>query len=226
MQVFQRFSLMEVQQTFYQPPRRKTVQQWRQKAPGHFEFTLKAFQAITHAGGSPTYRRAGLTAQERRECGGFRDTPIVRQAWETTLDLATALEATIAVFQCPPQFTASDTNVAQLRWFFQWATRGEMRFAWEPRHVSWTDDLIHLLCRELDLIHVVDPLERQSVHGSPAYFRLHGKPLGQFRYHYDYQYTDEQLILLRDRCSTHPANCLFNNVKMAEDIDRFQKLLA
>jgi uncharacterized protein YecE (DUF72 family) len=213
---------MEVQQTFYQPPQLKTVQKWRQKAPPDFEFTLKAFQAITHTGASPTYRRAKLTPDERQACGSFRDTPVVREAWETTLSLATALEATVVVFQCPPQFTASEANVAQLRWFFQWAERRGLAFAWEPRHASWTDDLIRELCRSFELIHVVDPLERASVSGEWRYFRLHGRALGHFRYEYRHPYTDEELDLLRERCREAPTYCLFNNAQMAEDIDRFR----
>jgi uncharacterized protein YecE (DUF72 family) len=224
-ELFGKFPLMEVQQTFYKLPQRKTVQKWRQKAPGDFEFTLKAFQAITHPGGSPTYRRARLTPEERRTCGNFRDTPFVRQAWEMTLALASDLEATIVVFQCPPQFTASETNVAQLRWFFEWAERRGLAFAWEPRHASWTDELVCELCRRLDVIHVVDPLERPSVWGRLRYFRLHGRALGSFRYEYRHQYSDIELDLLRDRCLEGPTYCLFNNAKMAEDIGRFEALL-
>src|SRR5689334_4828994 len=91
--LFRTFAVMEIQQTFYQPPRLKTVQRWREEAPPNFEFTLKAFQAITHPGGSPTYRRCKLSATQRQECGFFRDTETVHAAWETTRILAAALRA-------------------------------------------------------------------------------------------------------------------------------------
>jgi uncharacterized protein YecE (DUF72 family) len=42
------FKVVEVQQTFYQPPALKTIEKWRAQAPGDFEFTLKAWQLITH----------------------------------------------------------------------------------------------------------------------------------------------------------------------------------
>ena len=45
---FQRFSLVEVQQTFCKPPRLETLARWHQEAPEGFEFILKAWQLITH----------------------------------------------------------------------------------------------------------------------------------------------------------------------------------
>src|SRR5262245_62700783 len=75
-ELFQRFKLLEVQQTFYWPPQRKTVERWRATAPDDFEFTLKAFQVITHAYNNRTYRKARLSADQVAQCGSFRDTPI------------------------------------------------------------------------------------------------------------------------------------------------------
>ena len=54
---FQRYHLIEIQQTFYQPPQLRTAEKWRASAPRQFEFTLKAWQLITHEPSSPTYRR-------------------------------------------------------------------------------------------------------------------------------------------------------------------------
>ena len=54
---FQRYQLIEIQQTFYQPPQLRTAEKWRASAPRHLEFTLKAWQLITHEPTSPTYRR-------------------------------------------------------------------------------------------------------------------------------------------------------------------------
>jgi uncharacterized protein YecE (DUF72 family) len=54
---FRDFGLIEVQQTFYEPPRVNTAERWRANAPTGFDFTLKAWQLITHEATSPTYRR-------------------------------------------------------------------------------------------------------------------------------------------------------------------------
>src|SRR5919205_4518702 len=80
------FPLVEVQQTFYEPPRDSTLVRWRRQAPLRFEFTLKAWQLVTHDATSPTYRRLRrpLSDAERRDAGSFRLTPIVREAWRRT----------------------------------------------------------------------------------------------------------------------------------------------
>jgi uncharacterized protein YecE (DUF72 family) len=56
---FRDFRLVEVQQTFYEPPRVTTAERWRAKAPADFEFTLKAWQLITH---EATGRRSHVVA--------------------------------------------------------------------------------------------------------------------------------------------------------------------
>jgi uncharacterized protein YecE (DUF72 family) len=223
-ELFRRFTLLEVQQTFYWPPQLKTVERWRRIAPDDFEFTLKAFQAITHPGTSPTYRRTKFSTDDRAQCGGFCDTQVVRDAWERTFSLANALEAAVVVFQCPPSFDASEENVGRMRSFFQWADRGRLQFAWEPRHATWSRGLVRDLCWELELIHVVDPLEQADVYGSPRYLRLHGKSLGDFRYEYGRTYTDEELADIYERCQPGPTYCLFNNKQMAADAERFLSL--
>ena len=65
------FPLVEVQQTFYEPPRDSTMRRWRALAPDGFEFTVKAWQLVTHEAGSPTYRRLrrALSDEERGDRG-------------------------------------------------------------------------------------------------------------------------------------------------------------
>jgi len=53
---FRDFGIVEIQQTFYQPPRATTAEKWRAEAPQGCVFTLKARQLITHEVASPTYR--------------------------------------------------------------------------------------------------------------------------------------------------------------------------
>lgn len=185
---------------------------------------MKAFQAITHTYNHRTYRKVRFSAEELAQCGGFCDTDVVRSAWELTRSLALALEATFVVFQCPPRFQATEQTIAHMRAFFQWATRGRLRFVWEPRHSSWTKDLVANLCRELELIHAVDPFEQSSVFGEPHYFRLHGKSLGDYRYDCDYPYSDAELEQLRRWCAKQPTYCMFNNKQMAVDARRFEQL--
>ncbi|MCS7015150.1 MAG: DUF72 domain-containing protein [Gemmatales bacterium] len=213
------FPVIEIQQTFYQPPSEAQVQKWREAAPPGFEFTLKAFQAITHPPSSPTWRRSRLAVEERQHAGYFGNTPVVRRAWETTRQLAEILRATIVVFQCPPRFDARQEHVRNLRWFFHWAERGSLKFGLEIRHPSWSDALLRQLCEELELIHVVDPFTRATVTPRLKYYRLHG--IGG----YDYQYTDADLQRLCGWCRGRRVYCMFNNTFMLEDALRFRQLL-
>jgi uncharacterized protein YecE (DUF72 family) len=216
---YRTFEVVELQQTFYQPPRLATAQKWRAEAPEGFEFTLKAFQAITHPPGSPTYRRSRLNDAERSRCGGFQDTPVVRKAWKATLELARALDAKLVVFQCPASFRPTDENVANLIRFFQWAHRDRLRLGWEPRGEAWTDDLLRELCRELSLTHVVDPFQRACLRPRPPYFRLHG--IGGYRH----RYSGEELGRLRQECTAPLTYCMFNNASMGDDAGRYARML-
>src|SRR5918992_1690110 len=103
---FRKFPVVEVQQTFYDPPPIATVEKWRRQAPADFEFTMKAWQVITHFGTSNTYRRLKrpFSAQQRAEAGGFRVNATTCAAWQTTLGCARILRATAILFQCPASF--------------------------------------------------------------------------------------------------------------------------
>ncbi|MDR7452839.1 MAG: DUF72 domain-containing protein [Armatimonadota bacterium] len=212
--------VVEVQQTFYRPPRPATAARWRSQVPEAFEFTLKAWQLITHPPTSPTYRRLGRIIPEahRDRYGGFAPTEEVAEAWARTREIAQLLRARLVLFQCPASFTPTPQHVRRLQRFFERAERGGLRFAWEPRG-PWPPDLVRGLCRDLDLIHTVDPLATRALYGRPRYYRLHG--IGGYRY----RYTDADLRALAARCAGE-TYVLFNNIAMWEDARRFVALLS
>jgi uncharacterized protein YecE (DUF72 family) len=215
------FQVMEVQQTFYQPPRISTLQKWRALMPSEFEFTLKAWQIITHPAQSPTYRRlkVKLTPEEYEDCGAFQLTPMVRQAWETTRNCAEALSACHVLFQCPASFTPVSQNISHMRAFFGSVDRGNLKFLWEPRG-DWPEGLIFSLCRELDLVHVVDPFLARSVTDDFVYFRLHGGK------GFKHIFSDEELGIIASLIPARkPAYVMFNNINMWKDAARFQYLI-
>jgi uncharacterized protein YecE (DUF72 family) len=106
---FETFPVLEVQQTFYEPPAPRTLVRWREQAGDGFEFTIKAWQLITHRSTSNTYRRlkTPLTDAERAQCGAFQTTPVVMKAWKTTLACARLLHATASSFNVRPAFAPS-----------------------------------------------------------------------------------------------------------------------
>ena len=218
----EQLSTVEVQHTFYQPPQIATLEKWRAEVPKGFEFTLKAWQLITHGSSSPTYRRLKrpLTAAESDETGFFKPTDIVREALETTLASAEALNARTILFQCPARFTPLPENIDNMIRFFRGIKRGKLNFAWEPRGREWTDDIVEQICDELDLWHAVDPFARRTVTPDNCYFRMHGIP--RWRYTYEDSELEELGALMPKR---RPAYAFFNNITMREDAVRFRKIL-
>lgn len=214
------FPLVEVQKTFYQLPRPSTAERWRQEAPEGFEYSLKAWQLITHDPRSPTYRRMtkDLTEGQKRLVGSFRWTSVVRRAWDETLDIARRLEAQKVVFQCPKSFRPTEKNKDSLRKFFEGIAGHGLTCIWEPR--GWDHSDVEPLCNELGLVHCVDPFADQAVTSGLRYYRLHG--IGGYRH----EYTDEELRQLARRRAAHAPTCyLFNNVSMFEDAKRFQDMV-
>ena len=213
----EQFPLVEAQETFYQPPEQKTLERWRAVVPADFEFTLKAWQVITHPATSPTYRRLRekFSETQKRQCGSFQWTGVTEQAWERTAASARALRARIILFQCPASFKPTIENKDNLWKFFHRIKRENFLLAWEPRG-QWSGEEIATLCRELNLIHAVDPFHAEPVTSGVCYFRLHG------RTGYRYRFTEADLAELAARCQ--PADqtyVLFNNFSMLDDAQSF-----
>ena len=218
---FRALESVEVQHTFYQPPQVSTLRRWREEAPDGFEFTLKAWQLITHQSSSPTRKRLKreLSEEEKEGAGSFRPSAIVREAWELTRECAEALEARAVLFQCPASFRPTEENVANMRRFFGKAERGGLAFCWEPRG-GWPRELVKELCDELGLWHVVDPFKERTVTPRACYFRLHG------RKGWRYKYEDGELEELRSMLPGDTTSYVFfNNVEMLDDARRFKEIV-
>jgi len=220
---YRHYSVVEIQQTFYQLPRSETVYKWRRDAPEDFEFNMKVWQVITHEASSPTYRRmrAPVDFMHKKDYGFFKPSRVVFRAWEDTKKIARAMQAKALIFQCPGSFTPSETNLKNMRKFFKSIDRDSFKFVWEPRG-NWEPSLIRELCDELDLIHGNDPFKSPHIAGEFFYLRLHGKM------NYRYQYPDEDLQNLLEQilALNKPGYVMFNNSNMKSDSMRFMKKLS
>lgn len=218
------FPVVEVQQTFYEPPADGVMKRWVARTPKGFEFTLKAWQLITHDGVSPTYRRLrrSLSADERASCGSFRDSAIVRAGLARTLECARILSATAVLFQCPARFKPTTENVDRLHAFFRsHRPPPGIRWLWEPRGPAWTAEaeLARALSAELGLGYVVDPFVDAPPRDEEwPYVRLHG--IGGARH----VYSDDELTRLAAMMPSQ-AYVLFNNIPRASDARRFQHIV-
>jgi uncharacterized protein YecE (DUF72 family) len=220
---FAQFPAIELQGTFYQPPALELARRWRGEATPGFRFSMKAWQLITHPASSLTYRRLKDPIGRPGAYGFFRPTTEVAAAWQRTLAVARALEAETIVFQCPASFKENDENLANLEAFFRVAEREGRIFAWEPRG-PWHAAVVRERCEKLGLVHCVDPFQAEPVAGHAVYLRLHGR--GAYRY----QYTDDDLIELRNKVLRYrdegrrPIYVMFNNTYMKEHAARFLQL--
>ena len=225
--IFANFKLVEVQATFYKPVLKSTAERWRRAAPEDFEFTLKAWQLITHEPRSPTYRKAKLKidASKVSKYGLFRPTKEVFEAWSATEEIRRALDSRIVVFQSPASFVESAEHIKNMHDFFHSIEidRGDTIMVWEPRG-EWKRSTISTICEELNLVHCVDPFADQPVCGTDfGYLRLHGSPPGRRMYHYSY--TEADLQFLYERCRYFSqVYILFNNYTMFDDALKFKAM--
>ncbi len=218
----ERLSTVEIQHTFYQPPQIKTLERWRQTVSADFEFTLKAWQLITHESTSPTFKRLRrkLTEKELADAGSFKLTDIVREAWNITRACAKALEARTVLFQCPASFEPTKKNIKNIEKFFTKIDRDSLNLCWEPRG-EWSDEVIRGICESHDLWHTVDPFSRASVTPERCYYRLHGRV--RWRYEYEDSELEELATMLP---SDKLAYVFFNNITMTKDAETFQTIAA
>lgn len=218
------FPVVEVQTTFYEPPRDEVIKKW--PSPDSLEYTMKVWQLVTHASNSPTYRRMKRPLDSRDEPGFFRESPIVEEGWLRSVECAHLLSATGMLFQCPASFTPDPENVRRMRRFFELIERPRARLLWEPRGAKWLAQrtLALSLCRDLNLIHVVDPFVTPPDSGQPVYWRLHG--ISGPRHTYSDAELQQLRRMLLDVEPQETAYVLFNNLPRVGDAKRFVSILS
>lgn len=227
------FAVGEINRTFYSLPQVSTTERWRREAVESFEFTLKAWQALTYPTSSPTWNdhRDGLTEEQEEGLGYLQPTDVVVDAREETRKRAEALEARVVVIQTPPSFDATEDHEENMRTLFSKIDRGDLGLAWEPRG-DWSDhpERIADICADLNLVHVVDLMRRDPLcDHDVAYVRLHG--LNEDPYDYDYDYSEDELVVLAERFRDLSADrervyCLFNNYEKFSNAVTITNLLA
>ena len=140
----ERFSAVEINNTFYKLPERGMLERWAEEVPGGFVFVLKASQRITHR---------------------QRLAPESKETVEYLFDVAKALGTRLGpvLFQTPPFFKK---DVERLRAFLDILPAGRPA-AFEFRHESWRDDGVHALLRERNAALVCADTEESAETGAP-----------------------------------------------------------
>ena len=218
------FPVVEVQSTFYEPPSDATMRKWIDSTGPDLEYTMKVWQLVTHPPASPTYRRMKRKLAPGDNPGFFRDSPSVEEGWRRSVECARLLGATAMLFQCPASFTPVAENFDRMRRFFESRDRPRARLLWEPRGKDWVAQraVARELCRELDLVHVVDPFVTPPEPGGSVYWRLHGP--GSARASYDESQLRRLHRMLVEAEPRGSPYVLFNNLPRVGDAKRFQAI--
>ncbi|WP_434731893.1 DUF72 domain-containing protein [Thermogladius sp. KZ2Tp1] len=228
---YESLSLVELQNTFYDLPTVEWAENLRSEAPRDFEFTVKAWQAITHPPTSPTWKRMKKRPRgDLANYGLLKPTKENLEALEETLRVAEALGAKVVVLQTPPSLPFNEESVRWVREFFSKAGEVSQGFVlgWEPRG-EWAHSAeLRRVVEEFGIVHVVDPFRNRPIseRADVVYFRLHG--IGPGEVNYRYKYTDSDLEKLKNIVSEYrdrEVYVLFNNVYMFDDALRFKKVL-
>ncbi|MEM2995486.1 MAG: DUF72 domain-containing protein [Candidatus Bathyarchaeia archaeon] len=208
---FEKFSLVELNNTFYQYPKEKTVEGWRIKAPENFEFTVKAHQDISH--------KSKLKIDEAS-----------LQAFNRMKQICKTLNSKVLLIQTPGSFKPDKLGDAEK--FFKEINRENLVLVWETRGPAWEKPEVYeklgKVLEKIDVTHVTDPFRIMPAYtGKTAYFRLHG--LSEQMYYY--QYSDAELQKLQEFITPYEKGgkevyVLFNNLSMFDDGIRFVEYLS
>jgi uncharacterized protein YecE (DUF72 family) len=222
-----RFPLVEVDSTYYGPPREQQARLWAERSPAGFRFDIKAFSLLTGHPTQPKALWADLREHLRPEAAGRRSiyaehlTPeALEEAWRrfgaALRPLHDAGKLGALLFQYPPWFGPRRSNREELR-----ALRERLpdyRICVELRSPRWLEDAKDVertlgLLEELGLAHVVVDAPPSSglrrvvaaTSGELAVMRFHGrsdatwsKPGISAAERFRYAYSPEELRALAE----------------------------
>ena len=198
---FKEYLFVEVQETHVAQPGTGTIRRWRREAPPGFAFALLAPRDI---------------GQE-----GFRDGKVTELALRNLSEVAKELEAHIAVFAAPPDFTASRGNKSAVKEFLASVKKKFKRVVWEPPP-SWDADDAQQLASESGATASRDPLAHGTTTASFAYYRLPGPAGHKSRYE---DPAVERLADIAGAAKNENAVYVFTNVDMFADAKRLKKAM-
>ena len=193
------FDTVEVNSTFYRPPRADITKHWVHRTPPGFEFSLKLYQKFTH----PAMFRQATGHEhahvEKADVDAFRAglEPIARSGKLGAL-----------LVQFPPSFKSGSASRDYLAWLL--SQFRSYRIAVELRHRSWSDHVRGTLTLLNELgaawVQIDEPQFHFSIRQnylpnvtSFYYMRLHGRNSAKWWRHdsaderYDYLYSPDEL---------------------------------
>lgn len=187
-----RFDAVEINATFYRPPKVSTLQRWVETVPPSFRFALKVPKAVSHEA-----RLVGAEAE-----------------LDAFMDHARVLGDRLGplLLQLPPSLVFEPQSAGAV---CRRLHDGGFTVACEPRHASWFTPEVDDWLRQARVARVAADPARHPGAGEPggwrglAYWRLHGSP----RMYYS-AYGAEAVETLAKQIESDPADeawCIFDN---------------
>jgi Uncharacterized conserved protein len=228
---YELFKVVELQNTFYELPNPEWAINIRKEAPLDFEFTVKAWQVITHPHTSPTWKKMKQKPAGTLENYGYlKPTRENIEAFEKTLETSRILNAKVIILQTPSSMPDTSETLRKVDEFFEKIKpyiKDEL-IGWEIRGPLLSNTQLKKILEKHDIINVVDIFRVKPMYTGVKkilYIRLHG--LGPSEVNYSYNYTDEDLeklhsILLEEEFEA--SYVMFNNVKMLNNASKFKEI--
>ncbi len=231
---FKEYSVVELQNTFYNLPNKEWAEKIRSEAPESFEFTLKAWQVITHPHKSPTWKKLKTKPPgDPENYGWLKPTKENIEALRKTIEIANILDSKIIILQTPPSLPCNNDSFEWINKFFEEArsiTGDKYVLGWEPRG-EWAKrkDLLEKILVKNNVLHIVDPYRSDPLNivDNTIYYRLHG--IGRGEVNYKYKYTDEDHEKLVEKLLSlkyRTAYIMYNNIYMYQDSKRLKEILS
>ena len=205
----ERFDTVEVNSSFYGPPRPEVSRGWTDRTPAGFEFSLKLYQKFTHPGMYKAARLADLPATpEELDALARVNRADVDQFRAGIEPLAAAGKLGALLAQFPASFKRSAESRGYLEWLL--ATFREYPLAVELRHSSWSNEFADTMALLNGLgaawTQIDEPKFQFSIRQNRLpnistfyYMRLHGRNAAAWWRHgasedrYNYLYSREEL---------------------------------
>lgn len=194
------FSMLELNNTFYNFPKLKNLQSWYSKAPDDFIFVVKAPRTITHH-------------KKLKDCAD-----LINEFYNVCNE---GLQEKLGclIFQMPPSYHYSEENLARI------INAADKNFTtvFELRHASWWNTNVYKAFKENHIVFcsVSFPELNDDVvtTSETLYYRFHGIPDLYFS-----TYSEEALKIIADKIIEEKENiqtvyCAFNNTGNLGAID-------
>lgn len=152
------FDTVEINYSFYRLPAAETFENWKNKTPDGFIFSVKASRYITH----------------------IKRLSDVRGAWTGFLDRARKLEKKLGpiLLQFPRTFGYNQENFGRLERFLSFKGKGNLKLAFEFRDHSWQNREVFKSLGKNNSAFVLSDSPRAPIGGvitaGFVYVRMHG----------------------------------------------------